>query len=158
MNQLETTVAKLQRYPKWVLSWAIGRFVKFTGTAGIKYELMTRERVVVSLANAPGVRNHIGQIHAAAMALLAETATGMVVGMNVPDDKLPLIKYMNITYVKRSQGSMRAEATLSPSQVEQIKTTAKGEVIVPVVVTDESGNNPIQCEMCWAWVTKKPKA
>lgn len=155
MNRLATNVAKLTRYPAWVLSWSIGRFVKFTGTAGVRYEVVTCERVVVSLANAPRVRNHIGQIHAAAMALLAETATGIVVGMNVPDDKIPLIKYMNVKFVRRSQGGMRAEATLTAAQRELIATTPKGDVIVAVVVTDESGNQPIECEMCWAWIPKK---
>ena len=28
----------------------------------------------------------------------------------------------------------------------------KGEVVVPVTVTDASGEEPIQCEFIWAWV------
>ena len=31
----------------------------------------------------------------------------------------------------------------------------KGEVVVPVVIKDESGEQPIQAEMTWAWVPKK---
>jgi hypothetical protein len=27
--------------------------------------------------------------------------------------------------------------------------------VVPVTVTDESGEQPIQCRMTWAWVPKK---
>lgn len=156
-NKLAKTAQALERYPTWVRSWAIGRVVRFTGTAGVRYEVMTSERVVVSLANAARVRNHIGQIHAAAMALLVETATGMVVGMNVPDDKLPLIKSMNIKYVRRSQGAMRAEATLGAGEIARMHQDAKGEVVVPVRVTDESGEAPITCEMCWAWIAKKPR-
>jgi len=89
------------------------------------------------------------------MALLAETATGFVVGMNLPDDKLPLIKSLKVDYQKRTKGDMRAVATLSNEQIQLIRTTPKGEVLVPVVVTDESGQEPIQCEMLWAWVPKK---
>ena len=34
----------------------------------------------------------------------------------------------------------------------------KGEVVVPVTVTDASGEQPIVCEFIWAWVpTKKAK-
>ena len=29
------------------------------------------------------------------------------------------------------------------------------EVTVPVTITDESGQSPIQAEMVWAWVPKK---
>lgn len=154
MNRLEKTVSKLKKYPTWVLSFAIGRIVKFVGTAGCRFDLMTKEKVVISLKNKPKVRNHIGQIHAAAMVLLAETATGMVVGMNVPDDKLPLMKSIHTKFVKRSNGHMKAEAFLTSEQIEQINTLEKGEVTVKVKVTDQTGEEPVICEMIWAWIPK----
>lgn len=157
MNRLAKTVSKLSAYPNWVLSFAIGRIVKFTGTAGISYDLMSTDKVIVSMKNRPKVHNHIGQIHAAAMMLLAETATGMVLGMNVPDDKLPLLKYMNSKFVKRSQGRMVAVATLTEELKQQILTVEKGDVVIPVEITDEAGNEPVICEVCWAWVPKKRK-
>ncbi len=42
------------------------------------------------------VQNHIGGIHACGMALLSESATGLVFGMNVPDSHVPLIKSMKV--------------------------------------------------------------
>ncbi len=157
MNRLEKTVRRLDKYPRWVLSKAIGNTVKYTGTSGCYFEEMTRDKVVVSMKNRKKVRNHIGQIHAAAMVLLAETATGMVVGMNLPDDKLPLMKSMENKFVRRSQGAMRAEAWLTEEQKQQILSEEKGDVIVNVKVTDESGEEPIICKMCWAWVPKKKR-
>ena len=154
MNRLEKTVKKLSSYPSWVLSLAIGNVVKYTGTSKISYDVMTKERVVVSAKNRKKIRNHIGQIHAAAMILLAETATGMVVGMNVPDDKIPLVKFLNTKFVKRSEGNMKAEAWLTPEQMQYIKDTPKGDLMVKVIVTDEAGNSPIECEACWAWISK----
>ncbi len=154
MNRLSKTVKKLSSYPTWVLSSAIGSVVKYTGTSKVSYDVMTPEKVVVSMKNRKKVRNHIGQIHAAAMILLAETATGMVVGMNVPDDKIPLVKFLNTKFVRRSQGAMKAEAWLTPEQIETIKNTPKGDIMVPVKVTDESGESPIECEACWAWISK----
>lgn len=155
MNRLEKTVQKLSQFPTSVLSFAIGRVVPFTGTSGVSYDVMTKERVVVSIKNQKKVRNHIKQIHAAAMVLLAETATGMVVGMNVPDDKIPLIKSLTTQFVRRSSGAMRAEAWLSEDQRQRILTQDKGEVLVSVNITDESGESPIECEMLWAWIPKK---
>ena len=157
MNSLAKTVARLSAYPTWLLSFAIGRIVKFTGTARISYDLMTTDKVIVSMKNRPKVRNHIGQIHAAAMMLLAETATGMVLGMNVPDDRLPLLKYMNSKFVKRSQGAMVAEATLTEDQKQRILTEEKGDVVIQVTITGEASNEPVLCEVCWAWVPKKRK-
>lgn len=85
---------------------------------------------MVSIRNRRPVQNHINGVHAAAMALLAETATGFVVGMNLPDDKLPLIKSLKVDYLKRTKGDMRAVATLTPEQVQLVRTTPKGEVLV----------------------------
>ena len=138
-----------------VISKIFGKVVPYVGTSGLLYEELTPERVVVSIKNQRKVQNHINNVHAAAMALLAETATGFIVGMNLPDDKLPLIKTLKVSYYKRTQGDMRAVATLTPEDIARIEREPKGEVLVPVIVTDESGGEPIKCEMLWAWVSKR---
>ena len=158
-NRLARTVRQFDKLPAPLRTWAIsnvlGRAVPLVGTAGLRYEAIDTERVVVSIRNQRKVQNHIQGVHAAAMALLAETATGFCVGMNVPDDKLPLIKTMKVDYLKRSQGDMRAEAHLTEAQIKQIRTQDKGEVTVAVKITDASGQEPIQAQMVWAWVSKK---
>ena len=138
-----------------VISKIFGKVVPYVGTSGLLYEELTPERVVVSIKNQRKVQNHINNVHAAAMALLAETATGFIVGMNLPDDKLPLIKTLKVSYYKRTQGDMRAVATLTPEDIARIESEPKGEVLVPVTVTDESGGEPIKCEMLWAWIPKR---
>jgi hypothetical protein len=87
-NRLASTVARLQPLPSglrtWVVSLLLGRAVPLVGTAGLRFEQITSDRVVVRVANRRKVQNHIGGVHAAGMVLLAETATGFCVGMNVP--------------------------------------------------------------------------
>lgn len=157
-NQMTRMIAKLEKLPRALryilISKIFGRVVPLIGTAGIVYEELSPERVTVSLRNRRPVQNHIKGIHAAGMALLAETATGFVVGMNLPDDKIPVIKTLHVDYLKRAQGHMRASAWLTQEQIELIKSAPKGEVKVAVTVTDESGQEPIRCEMIWAWVAK----
>jgi hypothetical protein len=34
-------------------------------------------------------------------------------------------------------------------------TTDKGETLVPVKVTDETGQEVVKAEMLWAWILKK---
>lgn len=158
-NRLRRNLAHLQRVPAvWrpaVTGFLLGRVVPMVGAAGLRFELLSPERVVVSVRNRRPVQNHIEGVHAAAMALLAETATGFCVGMNLPDDKLPLIKSMKVDYLQRAQGGLRAEASLSGSQAQQMRVQDKGEVTVAVRVTDESGQAPIRAEMVWAWVPKR---
>ena len=100
------------------------------------------------------MQNHIGQLHACAMALIAETATGFVTAMNVPDSAIVLVKTLKVDFKRPSKGAMLAIATLTAEQQEQMRTSDKGETLVQVQVTDESGEAPIQCEMLWAWVSK----
>ncbi|MDO8331446.1 MAG: DUF4442 domain-containing protein [Fluviicoccus sp.] len=158
-NQIQKLVNATQWLPANLRAKAIskifGSVVPLVGTAGLVYEELTPERVVVSIRNRRKVQNHIKNVHAAAMALLAETATGFCVGMNLPDDKLPLIKSLKVDYLKRSQGDMVAVAHLKPEDIVRIQTEPKGELLVSVTVTDESGNEPIKCEMLWAWVPKQ---
>lgn len=129
--------------------------VRFAGTGGCEFLSLEEGRAVLRMKNRRKVQNHIGGVHAAGMALLAETATGAVFGMTIPDTHLPLLKSMHIDYVKRANGDLRAEATLTPEQRNQILTQEKGNLVVPVRVTDEDGNEPIQAQMTWAWVPKK---
>jgi acyl-coenzyme A thioesterase PaaI-like protein len=161
-NQLARRVASMKKVPAplrpWLISKLLGSVVPLVGTAGLRFDEITPDRVVVSIRNRKPVQNHIKGVHAAAMALLAETATGFCVGMNLPDDKLPLIKTLKVDYLKRASGDMQAVAQLRPEQIQQILTQDKGEVTVPVSITDQSGQSPIQCEMVWAWVPKVRKA
>ncbi|NMM81582.1 DUF4442 domain-containing protein [Acidovorax sp. SRB_14] len=133
------------------------RAVPFTGTAGIRFDVLTPERVEVRIANEHKVHNHFGGVHASAMNLLAETATGMAVGMNVRDDCTPLAKEMKMAFRKRATGGLRAVATLTPEQCAAMQASDKGEVTVQVTVTDEAGVEPVECEFTWAWIPATPR-
>lgn len=161
MNKLSKIVHKIYKLPafmqKTALSYSIGNVVKFVGTAGLRFEKMSQHEVILSLENKAKVQNHIGQVHAVATALLAETATGMVVGMNLPDDKIPLLKNMSIDYTKRSQGAQKAIARITPEMIERLKVEDKGDLLIPVTITDSVGTEVVQVEMLWAWILKKRK-
>jgi acyl-coenzyme A thioesterase PaaI-like protein len=162
-NRLERQLERLLEVPAflrpWVRSLVLGRAVPFTETAKLRYEEMSPGKVQIVVADRHRVRNHIGGVHAMASTLAAETATGMVMGMNVRDDCIPVVKDMRVQFKKRGQGAMRAVATLSHEQRALISSTTKGEVTVAVTVTDESGNQPIECEFIWAWIPseRQPK-
>ena len=110
--------------------------------------------MVVKIENHRAMQNHIGQVHACAMALIAETATGFVTGMNVPDSCIVLIKSLKVDFKRPSKGAMTAVATLTDEQQKLMQSSEKGETLVSVVVTDETNEEPIQCEMLWAWAAK----
>ena len=161
-NRLQRSLMRLDEAPAFLRGFVqnliLRRAVPFTGTAGLQYVEMTPQRVEVAVANQRRVQNHIHGVHAAAMTLLAETATGMVVGMNVRDDCLPLAKELKVAFKKRAQGGLHGVATLTDDQRALMQQSDKGEVQVQVTVTDESGAEPVQCEFTWAWIpSSRPK-
>jgi uncharacterized protein (TIGR00369 family) len=158
-NRLSRVVGKLAGLPpglrSLLVTLAFTRQVRFAGTARIRFLELAEGRALLALRNRRKVQNHIGGVHAAAMALLAETATGAVLGMTIPDTHLPLLKSMHIDYVRRATGGLRAEATLPEDLRRRVLTEEKGDFAVPVKVTDDNGEVPIQAQMVWAWVPKK---
>jgi acyl-coenzyme A thioesterase PaaI-like protein len=159
MNRFSRVISKIDKLPRPLRTRArtllLGRMVKFVGTARLDVEELSAERAVVAVKNRPIVRNHIGTVHAAAMTLLAETATGFVVGMSLPDDRVQVVKSIKVDFRKRATGSLRAIAELTQEQRAAIESSEKGEVLVKVTVTDEKGIEPIACEMIWAWTPKR---
>jgi hypothetical protein len=108
-----------------------------------------RPRATLSIANRRQVQNHLNGVHALAMALLAESATGFLVAMNLPEHKLLLLKTLKVDYRQRVVGGLTAEQIAGMAQHD------KGEVWVTVTVTEQTGSAPIECAMRWAWLSKK---
>lgn len=158
-NRLQRALAPIERLPAFaraaVRTKLIGRVVPFVGTAGIRVEELSGEQAVFRLANRRPVQNHIRGVHAAATALVAETATGLALGMWVPDDAVPLLKSMHVDYLRRAEGGVRATARVPVGDRARIQSDPKGEVEVEVVVVDDAGKEPVKCTMVWAWVPKK---
>jgi acyl-coenzyme A thioesterase PaaI-like protein len=160
-NKLSHLVQSVEKAPafcrSWLLSQLFGRTIKFAGTAGVQVVSLDFQQSMLKLANKKRVQNHIGGIHAAAMALLGESASGFLVGMHVPDDRIPLLKSMDLQYVKRATGDLTATARLSDAEIQMIRSTEKGEVTIQVELSDSVGVTPVMAEFVWAWVPKVRK-
>lgn len=157
-NEMNKQLAALAALPEnervAAQTQAMSRLVPFIATAGLRFEVLTREEVRVSVDNHAAVHNHIGGVHACVMALLAETATGFVAMLNTPDDKMLLCKSMNIKYTRKSRGAMYAVAKLGEARAAVIAEEARGNMVIPCRVYDESGEQPVEVELTWAWLPK----
>lgn len=158
-NRLRRAVRQVEKLPRFLrrrfLGKAIGRTIPFVGSAGLRAVEITPGRVIFDLPDRKRVRNHIGTPHAAAAALLAETASGLAFGMHVPDNRVPLLKSMQVDYERRMAGSLRAVALVNEADIENIRTEERGDCLVNVSVTDASGEEPVQCRMRWAWAPSR---
>lgn len=158
-NKLSKAVGFVRKLPQsWqvpALSFVMGKVIPFAGTSGTRVEKLTPNECVIVMRNKRKVQNHIGSVHAAAMGLLAESATGFMTGLTVPDDRIIVIRSMQLEYQKRATGDMKATASFSDEQVEFIKNNPKGDITVPVVITDATGTETVKATMIWAWTPKK---
>lgn len=158
-NRFSKIISKVNKMPLAVRSFLLTKVfcsqVKYAATSSIKIISVSHHQTVLRLENKKKVQNHIGGVHAIAAALLAESATGIVFGINVPDSCVPLLKSMTIHYQRRMKGSLTAIAKLTDADIQTIESSDKGSLVVNVQITDESDQQPIVCEMEWAWVTKR---
>ena len=155
LSKLAEQCEKLPFGGRQLRNLLIGKYVGYVGNSLIDFQVLSKEKVVIHLANKPKIRNHIKQVHAMASALAIETATGFVLTMNLPDDKVPLLKSINLNFVRRSQGAITATATIDPEYLPRIHSEEKADLPVNCVITDESGHEPITAQVVWAFVPKK---
>ena len=158
-NKLLNVVSWINKRPAWIRSWLLttvfNRTVKMAGTVGIEILRTDGQTVTLRLRNRSKAQNHIKGVHAAGMALLAESASGFIFGLHVPDNKLPLLKSMELDYVSRAKGDLQATASITAEQVANIESQEKGNVNVTVTIVDSENTQPVICKMQWAWITKK---
>jgi acyl-coenzyme A thioesterase PaaI-like protein len=161
VNPLRIFADNAMKMPLWlrfkILTWVFRYKVKLVGTCKIEIKETDLKSATFFVKNRNKVQNHIGSVHAATMALIAESATGFVVGVNLPGDKLPLIKSMDLKYVRRAYGDMQAIASLTDEQIHILQNEPKGDFLVDVKVFDENGNEPVIAVMHWAWIEKDKK-
>ncbi len=87
-SQVYNILEKIEKFPafthKGLKNFMIGRAVPFVRTSGVKFECTDDKEWIAHIANRGKVRNHLRQLHACAMVLLAETIAIMIVAKNLP--------------------------------------------------------------------------
>lgn len=160
-NQLQTAFARIEKLPaflqNWATNFALRQAVPFLKTSRVKYERVNPREWIAHVPNVRAVQNHLRQVHAGAMITVAESVAVTMMGYNLPEDRLPLVKSLEARFVRRSSGRIRAVARLTEEQLQTILTEPKGEITLEVEVTDESGEAPVLVTVVPAWTTRRKK-
>ena len=107
----------------------IQQAVPFLGTVGITVLEAGAGQGRATIGNAPGVRNHLGTLHAAAVFGVAETASGAAVVSVLADRLLPdgdsravraVVSDADINYWRPVRGTVVASARLSEVPPESL--------------------------------------
>lgn len=82
--------------------------------------------------------NHIGTVHAIAMANLCELVAGAMTEVSVPRSMRWIPRGMKIDYLAKAETDLTGEATLPV-----IRDGEAQDIVVPVAVTDKSGKQVV---------------
>ena len=94
---------------KWLFSRRVGLRAPYSATLGAQVEKLEPGRCVVILRERRQVRNHLGSVHAMALANLGELATGLALMNSLPEQARGILTSFSIDYLRKARGRLTAE-------------------------------------------------
>jgi acyl-coenzyme A thioesterase PaaI-like protein len=123
--------------------WLFARIVSFKAPyfASIKprFHELRPGFCQVSVRKRRAVLNHIGTVHAIAMANLCELAAGMLMEVTIPTGMRWIPRGMTIEYLRKAETDVTGTARL-----DRTDWAEPGDVGVPVSVTDRHGTEVVR--------------
>lgn len=129
---------------KALFSFLLGRMTPYSGSIGARVAELTSGFCRVTLRDRRRVRNHLGSIHAIALANLAEMASGLAVLVGLPANVQGIVTGFSISYLKKARGLLTAEC-----RAERLDVTVEQEYEAAVAVTDAQGDVVARATARW---------
>lgn len=117
--------------------------VPYTGALGARVEELEPGHAKVMLRDRRGVRNHLGSVHAIALANLAEVTSGLAMLTALPDGARGIVTHLGIEYLHKARGVLTAECRCpAPSGQEET-------VVLQCDVRNAAGEPVARAEVRW---------
>lgn len=133
---------RAQRWPfgPTIFSLLLGYRIPYTGALGSRVEELRPGYARVRLDDRRGIRQHLGSIHAVALANLGEFTSGLAMTTGLPEGMRGIVVSLSIEYLKKARGRMRAESTVPATEagverdidVQALISDAAGDVVARV--------------------------
>jgi acyl-coenzyme A thioesterase PaaI-like protein len=133
--------ARMSKWPagKWLFARVICFRAPYFASIRPRFVELRPGLCHVMMRKRRAVQNHIGTVHAIAMANLCELAGGMLMEVTIPVTMRWIPRGMTIEYLRKAQGGVSAIARLDKSE-----WAAPENVGVPLTVTDAAGTEVVR--------------
>lgn len=141
MDDTPSTLALYRRFlglpaGRWLFSRAVALRAPYFRSIKPSVSELEPGRCVVEFAHRWSVRNHIGTVHAIALCNAAELAAGLCAEASLPTTMRWIPKGMDVDYLAKARGRMRAVATPALPAVDAEQAY---ELPIDVAVSDPAG-------------------
>jgi acyl-coenzyme A thioesterase PaaI-like protein len=144
---------RITRWPggHWMFARAVCWRAPYFASISPRIAVLEPGRCEASIAHRRKVTNHIGTVHAIALCNLAEFAAGLMTDVSIPPAMRWIPKGMQVEYLGKAKGTMRAVATpdVAPREASQ-----GYDLPVTVVVTDAQ-DQPVFRARIAMWVSPR---
>lgn len=127
---------------RWLFSRAVCLRAPYFRSIRPLFERLEQGHAAARFRKRRSVTNHIGSVHAIAMANLCELVAGTLTEVSIPRAMRWIPRGMSISYLAKAETDVRAEATF-PRVVEG----ESQDVVVPVDVFDANGERVVHADV-----------
>ena len=131
-------------FGRTLFAFALARTVPYSGTIHARVLALEPGRARVAMRDRRGLRNHLGSVHAVALANLGELAGGLALTAALPAGVRGIVRSLAVEYLHKARGPLVAECR---TRIPEVRGELEHEVVAEV--HDARGAVVARVRVCW---------